>query len=190
MGEKSEMDFSEYQTAALGFVEFPQDDWLSYLVSGIADECGEVIGVRKKWLRGDFGSDQVSYTARLADEISDVFWYLAAMLDKLGFEMNEFLGFWKPNDFAETVIPHEQEQEIYARLNLAQAQVFLASVSGYISPYHLEKIRVIAECLAKLCGALQLDLEGALARNIEKLTARKAKHGTIKSDAGASHDDI
>ena len=54
-------------------------------VLGLADEAGEVCGVRKKMYRGDF--DEAEYQRRLKAELGDVLWYLAEVCTTHGISL-------------------------------------------------------------------------------------------------------
>jgi NTP pyrophosphatase (non-canonical NTP hydrolase) len=47
----------------------------NYLMLGLESESGEVAGVIKKYIRGDFGLDV--FRERMVSELGDVLWYLA-----------------------------------------------------------------------------------------------------------------
>lgn len=46
-------------------------------VFGILEEAGEVAGVFKRMMRGDYGPDEAA--AKLAKELGDILWYIAGV---------------------------------------------------------------------------------------------------------------
>ncbi len=72
------MNLNEYQVATRDTAIYPQDKALVYLGLGLSSEAGEVSGKIKKMIRD--GGINVMDTA---DEIGDVFWYLARLCDEL-----------------------------------------------------------------------------------------------------------
>jgi NTP pyrophosphatase (non-canonical NTP hydrolase) len=66
-----------------------------YAAIGLANEAGEVAGVAKKAIRGDFGSEPTeskSFQKRMEDELGDVCWYLAECCTQFGFDLNEIMS--------------------------------------------------------------------------------------------------
>lgn len=93
--------FSEYEKAAqvtatygdaisLGS-DFRKDSMLnlSYAALGLVGEAGEVANEVKKVIRDDELKVTGSRRDRLADELGDCLWYIAAMAMELGFNMEE-----------------------------------------------------------------------------------------------------
>ena len=81
------MDLSEYQDEALvTAIESgdPVQD-LHHYAFGVSDEAGEVSGAMKKYLRGDFDSQELR--RRIKGEIGDTLWYLAVLADSLNFDL-------------------------------------------------------------------------------------------------------
>lgn len=83
------MDFKEYQKQAVRtlLLEPGSLETLYYLTLGLANEAGEVAGVVKKYIRGDYPQDEV--IDRLESELGDVLWYLAVMAEVLGISLND-----------------------------------------------------------------------------------------------------
>lgn len=53
---------------------------------GLAGECGEVMEIRKKFLRGDF--DIKEYRRRLSNEIPDALFYLVEITEETGVDLD------------------------------------------------------------------------------------------------------
>jgi len=78
------LDFKEYQRLAHG-TALPIDasrltGHQIYACLGLANEAGEVGGLIKKALRGDYGDDparNIKFINKLNSEAGDVLWYLA-----------------------------------------------------------------------------------------------------------------
>ncbi len=69
------MNFDEYQKLAK---ETDLVHPLNYYFLGLAEEAGEVAGLRKRFLRDEGNIDY----AKLTKECGDVLWYLAMVCDK------------------------------------------------------------------------------------------------------------
>ncbi len=82
------MDFKEYQKKALTTALYPRRHKVIYPALGLGNEAGEVLGKIKKWLR-DEGGRRMSKERKekIKDELGDVLWYLAALSQDLGLEM-------------------------------------------------------------------------------------------------------
>lgn len=59
---------------------------LNYLTNGLASEAGEVAGVMKKYIRGDYDKDEM--IRRLRKESADTLWYIGRIFDDLGLDMD------------------------------------------------------------------------------------------------------
>lgn len=73
------MRLSEYQSAAMKTAVFPEEVGQIYTITGLLNETGELAGAFKKFLRGDYGPEELR--TRLRGEIGDVLWYLAAICE-------------------------------------------------------------------------------------------------------------
>jgi NTP pyrophosphatase (non-canonical NTP hydrolase) len=69
--------------------KFPKDNALSYCMIALAGEVGELANQYKKELRGDFTDAQKKADNRMKmiDELGDVLWYVAALADALGVDL-------------------------------------------------------------------------------------------------------
>jgi len=80
------LDFKEYQRLAHG-TALPIDvsrltGHQIYACLGLANEAGEVGGLIKKALRGDYGNNpdkNIEFITKLNSEIGDVIWYIAEL---------------------------------------------------------------------------------------------------------------
>ena len=66
--------------------EYPEEREEEYLLFGLANEVGELLGKHKKEIRGDY----VNFKDKL-DELGDVCWYLARLFDHYGLSQMEVL---------------------------------------------------------------------------------------------------
>ena len=93
MVEKEEEIKEEWTRTKLGWEEtykqftrdtaqYPKDVEMEYLMIGLANEVGEVLGKFKKHLRGDMMVVQ-DFNDALVAEMGDVLWYYARILDVL-----------------------------------------------------------------------------------------------------------
>lgn len=78
------MKFNEYQKKTGETAVYPEENAVEYLALGLNGEAGEVAEKIKKSIRDDkeLGDD-------LRDEIGDCLWYIARLLDELGYNMSE-----------------------------------------------------------------------------------------------------
>ncbi len=88
------MDFNEYQRAARDTDLYVIDDehnapareQILYMALGVAGEAGEIADSVKKWIRGDFDSQELR--KRILKEVGDELWYLSRLCAKLGVPLN------------------------------------------------------------------------------------------------------
>jgi len=78
------MKFDDYQEKTGETAVYPEEKAIEYLALGLNGEAGEVAEKIKKSIRDDkeLGDD-------LKDEIGDCLWYIARLLDELGYDMSE-----------------------------------------------------------------------------------------------------
>ena len=78
------MKFDDYQEKTGETAVYPEENAVEYLALGLNGEAGEVAEKVKKSIRDDkeLGDD-------LKDEIGDCLWYIARLLDELGYDMSE-----------------------------------------------------------------------------------------------------
>ena len=80
------MDFETYKIWTRSTAVYPKDREEEYLLIGLANEVGEVLGKYKKQVRGD-GSKYKEIRA----ELGDVMWYMARIFDMYDMSMIEVL---------------------------------------------------------------------------------------------------
>ena len=83
------MNFNEYQQEAIVNKVYGYGDKIIYPTLGLANEAGEVAGKVKKVLRDSNGDFSDENKLKIADEIGDVLWYMAALADDLGIPLEE-----------------------------------------------------------------------------------------------------
>jgi len=77
-----QMNLDEYQKLAK---ETDLNNPLNYYYLGLAEEAGEVAGLRKRFLRDEGNIDY----SKLTKELGDVLWYLAMIADKYNISLEE-----------------------------------------------------------------------------------------------------
>ena len=80
------MDWETYRVWTRTTAVYPEDREEDYLMIGLANEVGELLGKHKKKIRGDY----VNFADKL-DELGDVCWYLARLFDHYGVSHTEVL---------------------------------------------------------------------------------------------------
>lgn len=81
------MDLNEYQKKTRETAVYPEQRAVPYLALGLNDESGEVAGAVKKYMRGDYGEDELR--SRVESEAGDVLWYWVRLLDELDISASE-----------------------------------------------------------------------------------------------------
>jgi NTP pyrophosphatase (non-canonical NTP hydrolase) len=92
------LDFTEYQQLAHG-TALPIDGTLLtahqiYASLGLSNEAGEVVGLIKKALRGDYGqnpAESTEFKNKLNGEVGDVLWYLSELSTQFNLNL-EFIA--------------------------------------------------------------------------------------------------
>lgn len=90
----SDMTLNEYQEKAKGTASYGLDGQ-EYTVLGLVNEAGEVAGVVKKYIRGDYDNPDDEGQAyeimrkKLSKELGDVFWYLSTCAHEFGYTLEE-----------------------------------------------------------------------------------------------------
>lgn len=82
------MKFNEYQQKALSFT-IPTSEHRTHLVLGLVEEAGEVAGKLKKAIRDNYGVIDSQRKEEIIKELGDCLWYLSALADYLGVELEE-----------------------------------------------------------------------------------------------------
>jgi NTP pyrophosphatase (non-canonical NTP hydrolase) len=77
--------FNDYQHAAFKFRS--EGAGPEERVMGLLEESGEVAGIFKRLLRGDYSADVA--TTKLHKELGDILWYLSQVAYDNGFKLSE-----------------------------------------------------------------------------------------------------
>ena len=80
------MDGETYREWTRTTAQYPKDREEEYLMIGLASEVGELLGKFKKEIRGD----GTKYGDKV-QELGDVFWYMARLVDHYGLSHQEIL---------------------------------------------------------------------------------------------------
>ena len=80
------MDFETYKQWTRTTAVYPKEKEEEYLMIGLANEVGEVLGKYKKQVRGD--GDKYK---EIRSELGDVMWYIARLFDMYDMTMIEVL---------------------------------------------------------------------------------------------------
>jgi NTP pyrophosphatase (non-canonical NTP hydrolase) len=78
------MEFDEYQEKTKQTAIYPEDNPVEYLAIALNGEAGEVADKVKKSIRDDQELEE-----NVKDEIGDVLWYMARLLDELEISFSE-----------------------------------------------------------------------------------------------------
>lgn len=78
------MDLNEYQRKARETAVYPVQLGLIYSVLGLTGEAGELANKIKKTIRDGISGPSHS---ELVQELGDVLWYVAAVADNLGYDL-------------------------------------------------------------------------------------------------------
>ena len=81
------MNIEDYQTQASKTAIYNDADIIIYPALGLLSEAGEVAGKVKKVLRDKNGHFDPTEREKIADEVGDVLWYIAALCTDLGIGM-------------------------------------------------------------------------------------------------------
>lgn len=79
---KDYLSVQTYQRFTKTTAIYPQHQATNYLGLGLTSEAGEVAGVLKKWVRGDYSTQEAR--EKLIKELGDVLWYVARLADEQG----------------------------------------------------------------------------------------------------------
>lgn len=83
------MNFKEYQEKAVSTAIYKDSHKITYPALGLGNEVGEVQGKIKKVLRDNNGDFSPEWTTKIADEIGDVLWYMAALCRDLNIQLSD-----------------------------------------------------------------------------------------------------
>ena len=79
-------EFNDYQQAVLEFKQYDGFWDIVYPTLEIANEAGEVAGLVKKWIRGDYKDIDKQ---KMIDELGDVLFPMAMLCNAMNIGMNE-----------------------------------------------------------------------------------------------------
>lgn len=82
------IDADAYQEQAKATAEYPKGS-VDYCIHGLTNEAGEVAGVWKKYLRGDYKIDEAQ--KKIKKEIGDVLWYAAQLATELNLSLADIM---------------------------------------------------------------------------------------------------
>jgi NTP pyrophosphatase (non-canonical NTP hydrolase) len=88
------MNIREYQVWTRKTAKYPKDSVefkpsMAYLVMGLSGEAGEVANKYKKIIRDKYGIMNEEDSDQILDELGDVLWYIARIVDELGFNVED-----------------------------------------------------------------------------------------------------
>jgi NTP pyrophosphatase (non-canonical NTP hydrolase) len=91
------MELNDYQQAAKTTAKYPHKNRISYPISMIAGEAGELVGRYAKILRGDYGGEDPmviieadpALKAYFIKELGDILWGIALLADELGVSLDK-----------------------------------------------------------------------------------------------------
>jgi NTP pyrophosphatase (non-canonical NTP hydrolase) len=86
------MTNEEYQSQTHKTAVFPENIALPYIALGIGNEAGELQGVIKKILRGDYNDHPTAVLRqKIISEAGDVLWYLSELFTFYGITFGEVM---------------------------------------------------------------------------------------------------
>ena len=89
--ERTKLAFEEtYKQFTRNTAQYPKEVEMEYLMLGLANEVGEVLGKYKKYLRGDVLIQQ-DFEQKLISEMGDVMWYFVRICDMLDVTLYEVM---------------------------------------------------------------------------------------------------
>jgi len=88
------MDFNEYQKRAVSTAVYPNVNTgtleaIMYCALGLCGEAGEIAEKVKKLYRDSGGKITEEFKAALLKELGDPLWYIAAMGNEVGFDLQQ-----------------------------------------------------------------------------------------------------
>lgn len=90
------MNIEDYRVWTRTTAKYPKEPTefepsLPYLVMGLSGEAGEVANKYKKIIRDKYGIMDEDDEIALVDELGDVLWYIARIVDELGFDFRDLI---------------------------------------------------------------------------------------------------
>lgn len=88
------MNINDYQLWTRSTAKYPKEPVefepsLPYLVMGLAGEAGEVANKYKKIIRDKYGIMDEDDAVAILDELGDVLWYIARIVDELNYSFDD-----------------------------------------------------------------------------------------------------
>lgn len=168
------LTLSDYQKEALKTSD--ETNTLEYCVLGLVSEAGEVAGVVKKWLRGDYG--EATMRAKMLDELGDVLWYVALTADRVKESMLGRVTFTEFHEFTWNALEPDSR-----RLGRLVSFLVHGTTEAVMADGDFQNIR---DCLPGTVASLSNlafitghTLDGIAAHNIAKLRDRQQR-GVIR----------
>lgn len=141
------MNWTEYKEACKKYAQFPEMDAHAYLYFGYWNEVGEVFGVLKKHLRGDFSKEE--FREKLKAELGDVMWYIAMIDNYYGHDVS----------FALSVPQKHHKFSLLLKYTTIQNPRILANVvEGIAGDYDITLSEILQYNIDKLEDRLQRDV--------------------------------
>lgn len=148
------MDLNEFaQRAASTDRAKDPDRGLQIVLHGLAGEAGSVVSEAKKWFREDH-HPPVGLAARVEEELGDLLWYLAAVANRLGLNLNEVAdrSLQKAAQiFLQEVPPPSHYDDRWPDLQRLPRQMlvrFAESTAGSVTIVRMEPLGELAERVA------------------------------------------
>ena len=85
------MDWETYREWTRTTAEYPKDREEEYLMVGLANEVGELLGKYKKNIRGDKYYTGETFKEAVVSELGDVLWYFTRLCDTLDISIYEVM---------------------------------------------------------------------------------------------------
>ena len=92
------MELNEYEQLAMKTAIFPKNESFTYTALGLAGEAGEIANKVKKFIRDGYDVEELEEKkSDIADELGDVLWYVAAVAEVMGTDLNSVAknNLWK-----------------------------------------------------------------------------------------------
>ena len=169
---RTRMTLDQYQKLAMRTSPKDGHDKLDNAVLGLIGETGELVDVYKKW-QYQSGLDAPLPAERFADELGDVLWYLAELVDGMDKKISE-VSRYTMTDLAKTTQKNAGKRTmrtvitgLSARANRIRRSVDYSEWQGVAAEFNW----MIKGC-AYLAWQIGFSLEEIAERNIEKLKKR------------------
>ena len=182
------MDLVTYTERTAETAVYPHEIAFLYCSIGLADEAGELLGVVKKEMRGDFKDKPDVLSERVRAELGDCFWYLSELSRHLGLDLPRLVDMY----YSQLDDSRPLFLEVREFTRLAQSVLGTFHMSHYGNAYKDASKGVHKGTLSAAVGACVLpmvrmarSLEGGLGQVLQtnhmKLSGRK-ELGTLQGD--------